>query len=313
MILGAAEMPPSSGLLIAQTQSTELKQSELQQSGFQQSGYEPALRAAAAADIPFTDYDSAAEEMLLDLANQARSKAGAPALTLDSGLSQAARAHAEAMLSARQLSHQLQGEPSLVQRIAATTRTPLDQEAENVALDYDPEDGHRHLMMSPPHRANLLNPAYNVIGIGVVHAADRIFIVQDFAHALPTYSAAEFKNHIAAAISLARHRAKQPDLARTDFLSKDFPSKDLLSKDMPGADAAACSMAQAQQMVTPSIEKLAQRYTVVTYTGLSPETLPSAARRALSAPNLRSFSLGACYVRTQSYPTGVYWVVMALQ
>lgn len=308
LILGAAEMPSSSGVLVAQTQSDGLNQSELKPSGFQQSGYEPTLRAAAAADIPFTDYDSAAEEMLLDLANQARSKAGAPALKLDSGLSQAARAHAEAMLSARQLSHQLQGEPSLVQRIAAATRTPLDQEAENVALDYDPEDGHRHLMMSPPHRANLLNPAYNVIGIGVVHDADRIFIVQDFGHALPTYSTAEFKNHIAAAVSLARHRAKQPDLARTDFLSGNFPSKNL-----PDPDAAACSMAQAQQIVTPSIEKLAQHHTVVTYTGLIPETLPSTATHALSAPNLRSFSLGACYARTQSFPTGAYWVVLALE
>lgn len=303
LILGALEMPFSSGLLVAQTQSTELKQSGLQQSGLPQSGlqqsdYEPTLRAAAAADIPFTDYDSAAEEMLLDLANQARSKAGAPALKLDSGLSQAARAHAEAMLSARQLSHQLQGERSLVQRIAAATRTPLDQEAENVALDYDPEDGHRHLMMSPPHRANLLNPAYNVIGIAVVHAGDRLYIVQDFAHALPAYSVAQVKDQVAAAIAQARHRTKQPDLARENLAT---------------ADEAACSMAKADKLGSFSPQQLARWSTVVTYTSLHPEILPSSAGGALAARNLRSYSIGACYARTETYATGVYWVVLALE
>ncbi len=57
--------------------------------------------AATAPDIPFSDYDSSAEQQLLDLANQARTQAGAPRLTLDAGLSRAARAHAEAMFAAR--------------------------------------------------------------------------------------------------------------------------------------------------------------------------------------------------------------------
>jgi uncharacterized protein YkwD len=61
-------------------------------------------------DIPFSDYDSEAEQQLLDLANQSRAQAGAPRLTLDAGLSQAARVHAEAMFAARQLSHQFEGE-----------------------------------------------------------------------------------------------------------------------------------------------------------------------------------------------------------
>src|SRR5579864_1646016 len=71
--------------------------------------------AVTTPDIPFSEYDSGAEQQLLDLANQARAQAGAPALALDPGLSQAARAHAEAMFAARQLSHQFDGEPSLPQ------------------------------------------------------------------------------------------------------------------------------------------------------------------------------------------------------
>src|SRR5258708_11675590 len=83
--------------------------------------------AAASPDIPFGDYDSQAEEMLLNLANQARAQAGAHALMLDTGLCRAARAHAQAMLAARQLSHQFDGELPLPQRRADSTTMLLDQ------------------------------------------------------------------------------------------------------------------------------------------------------------------------------------------
>ncbi len=287
MILGAAGTQASSRLVAAPEPRSP------------QAAREPTLRAAADADIPFSSpYDSSAEAMLLDLANRERSKAGAPALKIDSGLTQAARAHAEAMLAAGQLSHQLANELSLPQRLAAATRTQLDQEAENVAFDIDAAGGHHHLMLSAPHRANLLNAAYNVVGIGVVHSGNQLYIVQDFGHALPAYSAAQFKNQLAAAVSLARRRARQPALAR---------------QDLPAADDAACSMAKADKLQTVSIHQLGQRYSVLTYTTLRPEILPSNASQAFSMQDLRSFSVGACYARTDTYPTGAYWVVLALQ
>jgi uncharacterized protein YkwD len=264
----------------------------------EQSAQQATLKAAAASspDIPFSDYDPQAEQVLLDLANQARARAGAPLLSLDAGLCQAARAHAEAMFAARQLSHRFDGEPSLPQRLATATHAQLDQEAENVALDFNAENGHQHLMLSPPHRANLLNPAYNVVGLGVVRSGDELYIVQDFGHALPNYSAAEVKDRIAATVAQARHQANRADLAR---------------RDLPTADDAACSMAHADKLGTSSIHQLAQRFTVLTFTSLHPETLPGEASHMLSSNNLRSFSVGACYARTATYPTGVYWVVLS--
>jgi uncharacterized protein YkwD len=253
---------------------------------------------ASEADIPFAEYDSGAERALLDLANQARSKAGAPALTLDEGLSRAARAHAEAMVSARQLSHQLAGEASLAQRLAAATRVQLDLEGENVALDFSAEDGHKHLMLSAPHRANLLNAAYNVVGIAVLQSGDQLYIVQDFGHALPTYSVAQVKNQVAMAIAQARHQVKQPDLAR---------------EDLAAVDDAACSMAKADKIRTFATQELARQYTILNYTTLTPEALPAIANHALTSRTLRSFSVGACYARTETYPTGVYWVVVAIK
>jgi uncharacterized protein YkwD len=253
--------------------------------------------SATSPDIPFSDYDPQAEQLLLDLANQSRAQAGAPALKLDAGLTRAARAHAEAMLAARQLSHQFDGEPSLPQRLGRATSTTLDQEGENVAFDIAAESGHQHLMLSPPHRANLLNPAYNVVGLGVVRGGDRLYIVQDFGHALPNVSPAEAKDHIAAAVLQARRQAKQPDLAR---------------RDLPTADEAACSMAQADKLGTSAIHQLAQRFTVLTYNSVHPEKLPANAGGALSSSSLRSFSVGVCYARTETYPTGVYWVLLSL-
>jgi len=50
-----------------------------------------------------------------------------------------------------------------------------------------------------------------------------------------------------------------------------------------------------------------------TPTNLQPETLPTGSEHAIASRNLRSFSVGACYARTDTYPTGVYWVVLSLE
>jgi uncharacterized protein YkwD len=253
--------------------------------------------SATSPDIPFIENDAEAEQQLFELANQARAQASMQPLALDAGLSKAARTHAQMMFEARELSHQFAGEPSLPQRVAAATQTLLDQEGENVALDFDAADAQEHLMLSPPHRANLLNAGYNVIGLGVVRSGERLYIVQDFGHALPNYSAAEMKDRIAAEVKQRRLQAGQPNLPR---------------HDLPTADAASCSMAQADKLNTYPVQQLAQRYSVLSFTMLHPEALPENATRVLASRNLRSFSVGACYARTETYPTGVYWVVLAL-
>ena len=268
--------------------------------GAGQSAHHATLKPASASapDIPFHEYEFQVEQDLFQLANQSRQHSGAPALVLDSGLTAAARAHAQAMLEAHQLSHRFDGEPSLVQRLAATSSLQLDQAAENVALDYSAAGGHEHLMLSPPHRANLLNPAYNTVGLGVVRSGERLYIVQDFAHALPAYSADEVKDRIAAAVIQMRHHSGRAALAR---------------HDLANADESACSMAEADKLGTPPVRKLAEKFTVLTYTSLRPETLPKESSHAVNSPNLHAFSVGSCYARTETYPTGVYWIVLSLE
>jgi len=264
-----------------------------------QSAHRATVKAVSAAtpDIPLAEYEFQVEQDLLQLANQSRQQVGAQKLVLDSGLTSAARTHAQAMLEARQLSHQFAGEPSLVQRLAATSSLQFDQAAENVALDYSATGGHTHLMQSPPHRANLLNPAYNAVGLGVVRSGNRLYIVEDFAHALPSFSRDEVKGRIAQAVGQVRQQSHRPTLSRAD---------------LENADQAACSMAQADKLGTSPVQQLARRYSVLTYTSFRPETLPSGVAHAIDSPNLHTFSIGACYARTETYPTGVYWIVLSL-
>lgn len=259
-----------------------------------------------ASGTPFTsarqdgrdDYDQKIEQQLLVLANQSRKQVGAPPLKMDDGLVQAARIHARAMRRAGELSHQFRGEPALPERLAAETQLQLEEEGENVALDYDADGAHRRLMHSPPHRANLLNSSFNVVGMGVIHGGEHIYVVQDFGCALPSYSATEVKEKVATALNQVRARSRRPVLHNRNWL---------------GADDAACSMAKADKLRTDSVKGLSESYSVLTYTSLHPEKLPEGASRAVAGRNLRSFSIGACYARTATYPTGVYWIVLVLE
>jgi hypothetical protein len=54
--------------------------------------------------------------------------------------------------------------------------------AENVAYNTSAATIHARLMQSPAHRANILNPAFNSVGVGEVVSADgRIFVTERFA------------------------------------------------------------------------------------------------------------------------------------
>jgi len=258
----------------------------------------PLPPASAPAIVPIkssSPYDPEAERQLLVMANQARAQAGLPPLQLDEGLTQAARAHAAALAAQQKLSHQLPGEPSLAQRLAASSSMHLDRAGENVSFAPSVNQAQQGLMRSPPHRENLLNAAYNVAGFGVVRNGYTLYVAQDFGHGLPTYSAQTSADIVAASVSRMRGAAKLPQLRRLDS---------------GAAQAAACSMARENSLNTPLSDEMAQSHYLLRYTSDQPQTLPSSAGRAVGDRDLRAFSVGSCYARTPSYPNGVYWVMV---
>ena len=116
------------------------------------------------------------ETYLLELINASRAEAGAGALSFDAELSDAAEGHTSWMLATDTFSHTGEGGSSAAGR-ASDAGYGWRATAENIAwvggsdaavLDAaDVESLHANLMASPGHRANLLNPAYTEIGLGI--------------------------------------------------------------------------------------------------------------------------------------------------
>lgn len=251
--------------------------------------------AASAEDSGDDNYDAEAEAHLLALVNRERVKAGEGPLQTDAGLIKAAREHATAMAAAHQLSHQLKDEPALAQRLAAATDLHMEGEGENVAVDVDLQQAHDGLMESPGHRANILNPAFNYVGMAVLWDDGHLWIVQDFAKGLPSYTDQEAENLVSDAVNRRREEAKLPALRR---------AKLAWLKDV------ACAMRKEDKLNSRAGEGLSHQYSVITYTQTNPAVLFDS--KFLVKRDIASFSVAACYGKTQSYPTGVYWIVLLL-
>jgi uncharacterized protein YkwD len=114
---------------------------------------------------------SAADVTLFNAANGVRAAAGLQPLKWDNALASAAHEHALRMANANTLSHQLPGEPPPQDR-ARHAGVRFSMMAENVALGTSIPGLHTLWMNSPPHRANLLDPQLNAIGISVVHTGN---------------------------------------------------------------------------------------------------------------------------------------------
>lgn len=138
---------------------------------------------------------NANEQYLLELINAERAKAGVQPLAFDNDLSEAAEDHSQWMLAADVFSHTGSGGSSSTQRMKAagynlqgswatgeniawaTTRAPAGYQDEVQLL-------HTNLMNSPGHRANLLNPNFREVGLGVevgdYRGRSSAFVTQDF-------------------------------------------------------------------------------------------------------------------------------------
>jgi uncharacterized protein YkwD len=249
--------------------------------------------------------DSAAENELLDAANKSRELAGVPPLRMDESLREAAREHARRMVESERLDHQFSGEPSLLERVAQVsaltgtlnTSLKIDRAGENVAYAPCAPDVHETLMHSPPHRENLLDRGFNVAGVAAIWSKGRLYVVQDFAHEVPSYSAQQSRKLVGEAIDEMRQQAGLPEL---------------IQLTPPKLDESACSLARENP---PNAHLLATAYEnrkIITYTQSHPEILPQAALRMLRDPGARQFAVGACYARNAAYPNGTYWVAILL-
>ncbi|HUN84292.1 MAG TPA: CAP domain-containing protein [Terracidiphilus sp.] len=141
----------------------------------------------------------AAAEQLLALANQSRAQHGAPPLKWDDALAEAARQHCLRMAAEGPISHRYGGEPDLSDR-AGQAGAHFSLIEENVALAPTAAEIHEAWMQSPGHRANLLNPAVDHVGIAVVAARGVLYAVADYSRAVQTMTPSQVEARIAALI-----------------------------------------------------------------------------------------------------------------
>lgn len=231
-------------------------------------------------------FDAAAEQELVRRANEERVQRGLPELQADSHLTESARRHAERLAEHGSLSHHFPGEPELRSRVAETGLR-FNAVGENVAYDGDGSDAvHRDLMHSPPHRANILGQAYTAIGVGAVWKDGVLYVAQNFAQVLPQMSSEEMERSI----------------------MRQLGRGGLVSRYQPKLRQLACDMAHSGQL---DPKRLVRAYPdtrkAFTFTIDDPSKLPPDLAAMKTSP-LSYYSLGACFVRTEHSPQGMFWV-----
>lgn len=183
---------------------------------------------------------STAEKQLFDLVNHEREKAGLSKLEWSDRLAQAALAHSKLLAENRDLSHQFSGEPILQERVGATGLR-FNSVAENVAAAPDVNTAHAGLMKSPGHRANILHQDYNAIGISIVERDHELYVTQDFAHTLVSYTEKQFRDAIVSGFNQARRTSglRPVDVIIDPRLKRAACAQDMntnrLIQNIPGA------------------------------------------------------------------------------
>ncbi len=238
--------------------------------------------------------DPSAEQQLLRDANEARAKAGAPALEWNEWLAQAARAHAQKMVERGELSHQFSVEPPVPQRLAATGLR-FDASAENVAFGSTAAEIQNGWMHSPGHRENLLNPRYNAVGIAVFRRGASLYAVSDFAHTVTMLSSNDVERTVAETLNQMRARKDLPPLKRVDI---------------PQLRQAACNMAKLNKVDGAAGFRAApQLHSAVAFTDTDPANFGNHLGALGNTRGFHNFAVGSCYAKSPSYPEGTNWVI----
>lgn len=121
-----------------------------------------------------------AEHQLLDMLNSVRVQRGLPPLRMDRSLQQAARAHSREMVTGGYVGHGSKNGDSALDRLSHVVVRGLV--GENVTFAVSCAAANRALVASKGHLANMLEPRFHRVGIGIFSAGQMgLAVTQDFA------------------------------------------------------------------------------------------------------------------------------------
>jgi uncharacterized protein YkwD len=224
----------------------------------------------------------AVEREIVRLVNQERAQRHLPALAVSEQLSEAARAQAAMIAGRRQLSHRFPGQPILSERIAATG-LHFDSAGENASETtetgdalHDAAEANATLMLSPPHRENILNAVFNSIGVAAVAGGGHVWVVQDFARAFAPASVTDAETHAAQALNRAR---KQQGAGPVNIVSQD------------GLQTLAC-----RDNVTPNLllHHFPRAPLALVYTTYNLDDFPARLAQQAADSSVQSAAIAAC-------------------
>lgn len=135
-------------------------------------------------------------QALMDLANGERTTHGLAPLKWSEALAGAAHEHLLLLVQQNKLSHQFPGEPDLPER-ASRFGALFSIIAENVAQGADAEKIQEQWMNSPAHRANVVDPRLDSVGIATQDRVGILFAVEDFSKATGELSLPEQEGIVA--------------------------------------------------------------------------------------------------------------------
>jgi hypothetical protein len=132
------------------------------------------MLAMALALVPAAHADTGSDETrFLELTNSLRVSKGVAPLAVDGGLVSVARSWSGKMAAAGEISHN----PSLANQVPSGWK----KLGENVGQGGNVDSLQQAFVNSPSHYHNLVDPAFNLVGIGVVYGSGGlIFVTVDF-------------------------------------------------------------------------------------------------------------------------------------
>jgi uncharacterized protein YkwD len=135
----------------------------------------PAL-APAPAPAPAAFDPASAAQRILELTNRERAAVGLPGLSMRGDVVAIAQAQSAAMAAAGTIWH---NDSFLTQ--ATRAALAANMLGENVGMGPNVDQVHVALMNSPGHKANILEPAFSIVGMAVTRSGDgMVYVTQDF-------------------------------------------------------------------------------------------------------------------------------------
>ncbi len=236
---------------------------------------------------------------LFNLVNIEREKLGLAPVIFSPPLSFLARKHSQDMALRGDISHfSTSGEPYSKRLVDGEFY--FIKNGENVAFSqtFMPEFIHQSFMDSPGHRANILDPDFDKVGIGVVFKEDNgYYVTQDFIRSLKPKGREEARVEVEEHINSMRRKYSLPPL--------------LFSKEA-NAYAQQCSLNKIKDRPLPPLPTHFGETHLFYIKSPSFEYLYSKQKDKLLDKNYQTAGLGIDFSRHEENPGGTYFITLLL-